>query len=123
MYRCVDILSEIPSAAIREHEAQQLAFSELFVKYIMEGNLDDGATLLQQAEVVVARGKQDISGKHDIVELAEATESLALSAIRDGVLERNERLILELKSSRERCRMLEQQLAEMQAGIPHMHAT
>src|SRR3546814_10679161 len=93
MYRCVDILSEIPSSAIREHEAQQLAFSELFVKYIMEGNLDDGATLLQQAEVVVARGKQEISGKHDIVELAEATESLALSAIRDGVLERNERLI------------------------------
>lgn len=78
------------SAMVQEHEEERMAFSRLFVKYIMEGSLDDGTKLLQQAEAIVAQntaGKP--ASKSKLVALAEETESLALSLTGERPSEHN----------------------------------
>lgn len=64
---------------IEEYEAERIAFSQLFVKYIMEGNLEDGAKLLEQAEATIACSTSNDRPSTSLTRLARSTEELAQS--------------------------------------------
>jgi hypothetical protein len=68
-------------ALVEEYEAERVAFSQLFIKYIMEGNLEDGAKLLEQAEATVARATANDPASSALVRLARSTEELAQSIV------------------------------------------